>query len=184
MASCAVAGRAEAQACKAPFPFRPHPHHRVPAGPPTRAVSVPLARAPRDVPGRHHWKDEGEARLWRSANSVRSKHQACSEPGAGLSPKFGSPAASGGCLHGVCLGLCFTFILEFLFQDITWQDEHSAPFSWETRVSWIKFGFVCPFKRESRGSLLFLQHLMDSEGRGPAARLPVEEDGRGDSCDG
>uniref|UniRef100_H0XQW9 Chromosome 1 open reading frame 198 n=3 Tax=Otolemur garnettii TaxID=30611 RepID=H0XQW9_OTOGA len=24
-------------------------------------------------------------------------------------------------------------ILEFVFQDLTWQDEHSAPFSWETR---------------------------------------------------
>ena len=55
---------------------------------------------------------------------------------------FGSPKALGGCLHRVCLGLDFRFILEFLFQDITWQDEHSAPFSWETRVSWIKFRFV------------------------------------------
>lgn len=73
-----------------------------------------------------------------------------------MRPKFGSPVALGGCLHGVCLGLGFTLILEFLFQDITWQDEHSAPFSWETRVSWIKFRFVCPFKKELCGSLLFL----------------------------
>lgn len=46
-----------------------------------------------------------------------------------------------------CLGLYFRFLLEFSFQDITWQDEHSAPFSWETRVSWIKFRFACPFKK-------------------------------------
>ena len=41
----------------------------------------------------------------------------------------------------------FRFLLEFSFQDITWQDEHSAPFSWETRVSWVKFRFACSFKK-------------------------------------
>lgn len=53
----------------------------------------------------------------------------------------------GGWLLAWGLSLDFNFILEFLFQDITWQDEHSAPFSWETRVSWIKFNFVCPLKK-------------------------------------
>lgn len=65
----------------------------------------------------------------------------------GRALRFGSPMASGGCSRGACLGLYFRLILEFLFQDITWQDEHSAPFSWETRVSWIKFRFVCPCKK-------------------------------------
>lgn len=33
-----------------------------------------------------------------------------------------------------------------LFQDITWQDEHSAPFSWETKVNkQICLGFGCFF---------------------------------------
>lgn len=45
------------------------------------------------------------------------------------------------------LGLDFRFLLEFSFQDITWQDEHSAPFSWETRVSRIKFRFACSFEK-------------------------------------
>lgn len=32
-----------------------------------------------------------------------------------------------------------------LFQDITWQDEHSAPFSWETKVNMQHFYFWCWF---------------------------------------
>lgn len=100
----------------------------------------------------------------------------------GFSVNLGSPVALGDVCEG-CSGSNFRLFLEFLFQDITWQDEHSAPFSWETRVSWVKFRFVCLFRRIAL-LYAFLSVLMDAGGHDPTARLRVTRPLRGKGGDG
>lgn len=100
----------------------------------------------------------------------------------GFSVNLGSPVALGDVCEG-CSGSDFRLFLEFLFQDITWQDEHSAPFSWETRVSWVKFRFVCLFRRIAL-LYAFLSVLMDAGGHDPTARLRVTRPLRGKGGDG
>lgn len=69
---------------------------------------------------------------WRIPESTQSYHFGWSQKNLPLT----SILRYSGWLCSFCLekSMCLLVFL-LLFQDITWQDEHSAPFSWETKVT-------------------------------------------------